>query len=272
MIRPVCVLIGAVSLYALPVGAAPITTDTALPVAAEEFIARSQVIYSNSSGGVVDARSVVWENVLGYGVSANWALFGVVPTAFTSVDPGAGLAEDLNGIGDVSLFARYTAYKLNGQGYTFRVAPFAGVELPTGRSGIGSQSTDPFAGLVVTYLNNDFEIDLSARYQVNTPSEGLNRRDTLNIDGSLQYRVLPRRLGSGVPRFLYAVGEVNYVRTDAGETTNGPRETLFLTPGLQLVAPTYIVEGAMQIPVHHTRAPGTLEPDFTARFGIRTPF
>lgn len=272
MIRAALILGGAVLLAAIPAGAAPITTDTALPVAAEEFIARSQVIYSEASGGAVDARSVVWENVLGYGVTADWAVFGVVPFAFTSVDPGAGPAEDLNGIGDVSLFARYTAYKLNGPGYTFRVAPFAGVELPTGRAGIGSQSTDPFGGLVVTYLNNDFEIDLSARYQVNTPSEGVNPGDTLNLDGSLQYRVLPRTLGSGVPSFLYAVGEVNYVRTGAGETASDPRETLFLSPGVQLIAPTYIVEGAVQIPVYDTGAPSAPEPDFTARFGIRIPF
>jgi hypothetical protein len=272
MNRALLLVGSAVSIVLGPAEAAPITTETALPVAAKEFIARSQLIYAEASSRAIGARTLIWENALGYGLQADWAVFAVVPLAFGRIEPILQPSDELTGFGDIRIFARYTALKRNGPGYTFRITPFAGVELPSGRSGIGSRSTDPFAGVVATFLNNDVEVDVSARYQVNTPKFEVNLGDLLNIDGSVQYRLLPRRLGTGVPRFLYAVGEVNYVRVTAGDAIGDARADLFLSPGIQLVSAKYILEGGVQIPVRGDGRAGAPRPDFALRLGFREPF
>ena len=72
---------------------------------------------------------------------------------------GARRACGARDLGDASLFGRCTVFKRNFRGGNFRVAPFAGVELPTGEddendsfgrlpAGVpsGSGSWDPFGG------------------------------------------------------------------------------------------------------------------------------
>ena len=70
------------------------------------------------------------------GVTPDLALFGVMPVAYKKLklNPpgGARVTRKDSGLGDIRAFARYTAYKKNMPGKTFRIAPFAGVELPTG--------------------------------------------------------------------------------------------------------------------------------------------
>lgn len=272
--------------------AAPITTDTALPIAADEYLFRSQAIYARASSAGTPARTLIWENVFGYGFGANWAGFVVVPTIFQRLETAPDLVTrnvvTRNvGIGDVRAFLRYTAFKYNGKGYTYRLTPFAGVELPTGNAPIGSRSTDPFAGIVSTYLNQQFEVDLSARYQWNLPSTAGRRDvgaglrqdpgDDLALDGSFQYRIWPRKLKAGKPDFIYLVGETNFVHISRREIENvaiaaTKRNALFLSPGLQRVTGRGIWEASVQIPVFDRAAPGLPRADVTLRAGFRLQF
>ena len=63
--------------------AAPITFNTALPVAEDEFIAREQFIVNQSgddpSGSDRDRKATAGVSVLGYGVNSKLAVFGVLP-------------------------------------------------------------------------------------------------------------------------------------------------------------------------------------------------
>lgn len=194
----------------LPVRAAPITTNTALPVAKGEYVFREQGIYNQSgddpSGANRDHHVALSASVLGYGVTPDLAIFGVVPIAYKKLElttpGGARVTRKDSGLGDIRAFARYTAYKKNMPGQTFRIAPFAGVELPTGTNTetdalgrlpppvqLGSGSWDPFGGVIVTYQTLDFEIDLQAGYQANTKADGFEFGDVARLDGSLQYRL-----------------------------------------------------------------------------------
>ncbi|NIP22662.1 MAG: transporter, partial [Phycisphaerae bacterium] len=70
-----------------------------------------------------------------YGVTNKFALFGVVPYVDKDLDVTVGgnrINRSDSGIGDVSVFGRYTVLQHDQPGRTFRIAPFFGVKAPTG--------------------------------------------------------------------------------------------------------------------------------------------
>ena len=276
---------------------APQTFNTALPVAEGEFVFREQIVVARSgddpSGADRDRTAWSAVSVLGYGVNADLALFGVLPYVdkrLKLTEDGARRARSARGLGDVRLFGRYTAYKDNFRGGSFRLAPFAGIETPTGdddeRDSFGrlpasvqpgSGSWDPFAGIVATYQVLDFQVDAQASYQANTEGGDVELGDVARLDGSVQYRLWPRELGGGVPGFLYGIVEANLVHKDNNESggaedPNSGGTTLFLVPGLQYVTKRWIVEAAVQVPVLQDLNGTALESDYTVRAGFRVNF
>jgi len=276
---------------------APITFNTALPVAQSEFVAREQLIVNQSSkdpSGLARDRTA-WAaiSVLGYGVTSDLALFGVVPyvNRDLTLDMGNGpVNRHASGLGDMKIFGRYTIYKNNFSGGNFRVAPFAGIKLPTGDNnrsdGLGrlpaavqpgSGSWDPFGGIVMTYQTLAFQIDAEASYQANSTARGVASGDVSRLDASFQYRLWPRILGSGVPGFLYGVMEANLIhqnRNRIGGVTdpNSGGTRLFLVPGLQYVTRRWIIESSIQIPVVQELNGVALRNDYIARAGFRFNF
>ncbi len=277
--------------------AAPITFNTALPVAKGEFVVREQIVVNQSgddpSGADRDRNEVAAVTAMGYGLTGEWALFGILPYRDISLDitPGGDrVTRSSSSFGDLSLFARYTAYQNNQQGRTFRIAPFAGVEAPTGSNSAsdalgrlppaaqtGSGSWDYFGGVVLTYQTLQYQFDSQLSYRVNTGDNGFEAGDVTRLDGSLQYRIYPKQLGGGTPGFLYAVAEVNFIHQDknrihgaADANSGGAR--LFLTPGIQYVTKRWIVEGAVQLPVAQDLNGAALENEYVVRAGIRFNF
>ena len=276
---------------------APMTFNTALPVAEGEFVFREQLVLDQSgddpSGADRDRTAWSAVSVLGYGVNSDLALFGVVPYVdkrLELISGGARRARSARGLGDISLFARYTVFKNNFRGGNFRIAPFAGIETPTGEDDEsdsfgrlpasvqpGSGSWDPFAGIVATYQVLEFQLDAQASYKINTEANGFAFGDVTRFDASLQYRLWPRTLGGGVPGFLYGLLEANLIHSDNNESAgvedgNSGGTTLFLVPGLQYVTKRWIVEGAVQLPVLQNLNGTALEKDFVARAGFRFNF
>ena len=278
-------------------GAAPETFNTALPVAEGEFIFREQVVLDQSgddpSGAERDRTAWSAISVLGYGVNSDLALFGVVPYVdkrLELIENGARRARSARGLGDVSLFGRYTVFKRNFRGGNFRIAPFAGIELPTGDDdesdsfGLlpasvqpGSGSWDPFGGIVLTYQTLDYQIDAQVSYKINTEAGGFEFGDVARLDVSFQYRLWPRNLGRGVPGFLYGILEANLIhqeknRSGGADDANSNGTRLFLVPGLQYVTKRWIAEAAVQFPVVQDLNGTALEKDYIARAGFRVNF
>lgn len=297
--KHICGTVAAATLMAPgPAQAAAQTFNTALPVGEGNFVLRGQGLWrsANDDPGTanrdLDVAGAV--SVLAYGATSDLALFGAVPylnkeLAFDG--PGGGRVErDSSGFGDARLFARYMLFQDDGPGRTFRIAPFLGVETPTGddderdRFGrlpqplqSGSGSWDPFGGLVVTYQTLDFVLDAQLAHQVNTEANDFDFGDETTLDGSFQYRLWPRELGSGVPGFLYGVLEANLIHraeneTDGADDPDSGGARLFLSPGLQYVERSWIVEGIVQLPVAQDLNGAALEDDFTARVGFRVNF
>jgi len=276
---------------------APITFNTALPVAKGEFVAREQWIINESgddpSGADRDRTSRAVVSVLGYGVNSKLAVFGVLPYLNNELKVSTGgqrVTRRATGFGDLTVFGRYTVHQKDQPGRTFRVAPFFGVKAPSGEDDetdalgrlpssiqVGSGSWDPFVGVVATHQTLRYQVDSQFSYRVNNEANNLDAGDVMRLDGSLQYRLRPRELTGGVPGFLYGVIEANLIHRDknrvGGSTDpNSGGTTLFLTPGVQYITKRWIVEGAVQIPVSQDLNGTALENDFIARASVRFNF
>ncbi len=278
--------------------AAPETFNTALPVPKGEFIFREQFLYKRASADPSPANRKLEVaggiSVLGYGVSGDLAVFGALPYLHKSLDVtpagGARATRTTAGIGDARLFARYTVFHDDAPGRTFRIAPFAGVELPTGDNDdrdslgvlpatlqLGSGSWDPFAGIVATYQTLGFEVDVATSYKANAEANGFAFGDEARFDASLQYRLWPRALKGGAPGFLYGVIEANLLYQDKNEIDgaddpNSGGVTLFVSPGVQYVTRRWVIEAVAQWPAVQDLNGTALEDDFTVRAGFRFNF
>ena len=276
---------------------APITFNTALPVQEGGYVLREQFMYMKIADDPTpaqrDMRVSGVMSVLGYGVTPDFALFGMLPWFDKRLDMSMGgqaITRRRPGVGDLTLLGRYTAYQYDAPGRTLRIAPFLGVKAPTGednaRDGfgrlpapvqIGSGSWDWLGGVVGSYQTLDFEIDGQASYKANREANGFQSGDVADLDGSLQYRLWPGSLGSGVPAFLYGVLEANLIHSakdDSGGIAdpNSGGTTLFLSPGLQYVTKKWIVEAGVQIPVVQHLNGTALKNNYVLSTGIRINF
>lgn len=278
--------------------AAPVTFNTALPVAEGEFIFREQFFYRKRSDDPSPADRKVEVlgavSVLGYGVSSDLAVFGILPFLDKELDLtnaiGQRVSRSTNGIGDANILARYTILKHNVPGRTYRIAPFIGLEMPTGddddRDGLGalpptlqlgSGSWDPFGGIVATYQTLDFQIDAQASYKANIEANNFQFGNEARLDASLQYRLWPHELSNGVPGFTYAVLEANLIHQSINEISgasdpNSGGTSFFISPGLQYVTKRWILEGIVQIPLIQDLNGTALGDDFNVRAGFRVNF
>jgi len=285
-------LLGAISGSAT---AAPVTFNTALPVAKAQALFREQFVAvrrsDDPSAAERDLTVLGGVSVIGYGMTENLALFGALPFLHKELElrtpESARVERSTSGFGDLRLFARYTLFRRDAPGRTFRIAPFAGVEAPTGADDeadalgrlpqplqLGSGSWDPFFGLVATWQTLDYQVDAQAGYEANTEANDFEFGDIARADASLQYRLWPRALGAGVPAFLYGIIEANFIhqkKNEAGGVAdpNSGGTTLFLAPGLQYVTKRWIVEGVVQVPVFQDLDGTALEDDFAVQAGFR---
>ncbi|HED15372.1 MAG TPA: transporter, partial [Gammaproteobacteria bacterium] len=174
------------------VNAAPITFNTALPVAKGEYLVREQVVVNQSGddpgGANRDRSETAAVTALGYGINRQWAVFGILPYRDIDLDIDSGgqrINRSNSGFGDLSVFARYTAYQKDQPGQTFRVAPFFGVKAPTGDDNardsrgtlpppvqIATGSWDYFGGVVLTWQTLKYQADAQFSYRVNNKANG----------------------------------------------------------------------------------------------------
>ncbi|MDT8408801.1 MAG: transporter [Wenzhouxiangellaceae bacterium] len=282
-----------------PVHAAANTFNTALPVAQGQYLWREQFVFRERSGGGPMDRDVSVQalgSVLGYGVNSKFAIFGVVPFFFNReldvTTPMGRVERDTDGLGDVSLFGRYTAFQHDFTGGTFRIAPFSGVTAPTGddndrdRFGqlprplqTGDGAWDGFGGVVTTYQTLQYQIDAQLQYRESGSHDGFERGDEARFDASLQYRIWPLSLegASGTPAFVYALLESNLIdrerdRTRSGVDADSGGSQWLLAPGLQYVSRTWIIEGTIQLPVTQDPNGNAIDDDYIVRFGFRRNF
>lgn len=277
--------------------AAPLTFNTALPVSKDEWILREQFVYLKSSDdpSPMDRRMEVSAlmTMLGYGVTRDFAVFGVLPYTdkrLSMNNGGQDVSRSRAGFGDLTLMGRYTVYEDNGPEHTFRVAPFLGVKAPTGRDStsdslgrlppslqLGSGSWDWQGGVVASYQTLDWGGDVQLAHQSNGEANGFRDGATTRLDLSVQRRLWPGTLGEGVPSFLYGGLEANLIhvarnRANGLEDPNSGGTTLFLTPTLQYVTRKWVLDAGVQIPVSQHLNGTALKNDYILTTGFRLNF
>ncbi|MFB6230223.1 MAG: transporter [Salinibacter sp.] len=277
--------------------AAQITTNTALPVTDDRGRLRVQSKVLRSTGSGPADRDVVayaFPVVGAYGLTSEWAVFGVLPILDKNLDAtvpqgprkGERVERGPTGIGDARLFARYTVWARDRAGQTQRLAPLAGVEMPTGPDDatdelgrlppplqLGSGSWDPFAGLVFTWQTLRWQVDVSPVYQANTESNNFEFGDEARLDVASKYRLWTNE-GDGGLGFLYGNLETNLIWQGKNEIQgqddpDSGGTTWLLAPGLQYVTRQFVVEGAVQLPALQDRNGTALEREFIATLSLR---
>lgn len=277
--------------------AAPITGNTALPVHERELIVRVQTKLTRSTDdpSSADRELTVWAvpTVFVYGATHKLALFGIVPYLDKELKlntPGGRRSRGDTGLGDVRFLARYTLGQWDRRQETLRLAPFVGVEAPTGDDNnrdslgrlpqplqLGSGSWDALFGTVFTWQKLAWEFDATGSYKLNTEANNFDFGDVARLDLSFQYRLSPFELPRGVPSFLYAVAESNLIwqgknEVDGLNDPNSGGVVWFLAPGLQFVTKRFILETAVQLPTVQDLNGDALENDFIVTAGFRSNF
>jgi len=293
--RSALILAAGAWLWSSAVTAVPITFNTALPVAQGEFLIREQLIVNQSgddpSGANRDRTEVAAVTALGYGISSQWTLFGILP--YRDIDlnrfsGGQAVNRSNQGLGDLTVFTRYTAYQNNQPGQTFRVAPFIGIKAPTGKDNandaqgtlpasiqVASGSWDYFGGVVLTYQTLKYQLDGQFSYRINNQANGFQAGNLARLDGAFQHRLW--RSDAGLPDYLYGVLEANLShqsnnRINGIDDANSNGTRLFLSPGIQYVTKRWIAETALQIPVNQNLNGTALENKYILRASVRFNF
>ncbi len=261
--------------------AAPIATNTALPLSTDEVIIRQQFVLTRSSdrisGTVRGVDRFESRTVLGYGVTSKLAVFGVLPIVDVSSEFGSINASEF-GLGDAALFARYEVFRSDQAGRTIRISPYAGVRMPTGRDGkTGDGSVDIFGGLIATIASTQWVLDSQLRYDFNREAEGFQRGDSTIIETSFQYRLSPGKVTQETNAFVFGVLELSASHSDRNRLggvsdPNSGGFQLFLTPGLQYSTRRWIADFGVKVPIINDLNGSALEPDYSVMASIRVNF
>lgn len=279
------------------ISAAPITFNTALPVAKGETVVRIQtkLLRSTDDPSGAGRDLTVWALPLVglYGITEKLALFGILPILDKEMETdtvSGKIKRGESGIGDFTAMARYTFWKKDAPGKTMRLAPFLAIKIPTGEDDatdaygklpqplqLGTGSWDYSLGLVMTRQTLARQFDASISYTLKTEANGFEFGDEAHFDLSYQHRIWPRELTSGVPGFVYGVLETNLIwqdnNTDQGiEDADSGGVSWFLAPGIQYVTRRTVLELAVQIPVAQNLNGTALENDFISTLSFRMNF
>ena len=191
----------------------------------------------------------------------------------------------------MTLFARYTLFKVDWPQKTWRLAPLIGLQLPTGENSSKDDfgrkpqsiqpslgSWNPFIGLVTTYQTLEYQVDAQVSFKKHTKRQSIFRHgDILRFDASLQYRLWPYELEKGLPHFLYGVLEENVIhhrknRFSQVKDPNSGGTTVFLVPGIQYVTKRIILETGLQIPIIQDLNGSALKRNYVILAGFRVNF
>ncbi|MDE2149354.1 MAG: transporter [Gammaproteobacteria bacterium] len=281
-----------------PASAAPITFNTALPVAQGQWLIREQYLRRHRDDDTAvpnrDVHVDALGNVLAYGVSGKLALFAVAPwfldKTLEATTPAGRVRLGDAGIGDTQIFARYTVFQDDGPGRSFRVAPIAGFIAPTGSSDQsgrfgrlprafqnGGGAWGGLGGVIATYQTLAWEVDADAAYQATGIHDGYRAGAVTQADVSFQYRLWPRQFNGGVPAFFYGVLETNLIhaardRMNGGDVADTGGSQWFVSPGLQYVTLRYVLETAVQLPLVQDMNGRALRDDYIFHVGFRIHF
>lgn len=238
-----------------------------------------------------------------YSLTEGLLLIGNIPLRITQgdgdVSSAAGGGVDLDtdsggdeGIGDLSLLARYTFFRHHTLDSTFFLAISGGIKLPTGstdgrnNSGafldahtqLGTGSVDGLFGFGFNYAWKRFTVSSNILAAINSEGEFGNTShqfgNAINYDLTGRYRIFPATIGQSTTQAFVSLGLAGETREreEEGnvEVQDSGGTTLYATPGLQInFASHWVTELSYQHGVYHNLFGTQLGEDYKV-FGSLT--
>ncbi len=239
---------------------APVSAQMSFPGAAPISAGNVTVYFKPQFTDTEGVSSAIDRNVLIYGASPDLAFIlqnnTLVSNSATVAGKGGAQQVTANGFGDTLLEGRYTVYRQDGPGSTFRIAPYVGVVIPTGADNVNSlmpRAGQPGTGawatrdaVTMSYQTLDWNTAAETGYQANSGATGYHFGNAFYADAAFRYRIWPGSLEEMVPAELYAFVESNFTSTAAnraaGNVVSGSGgQLLLIDPGVIYTTRAYSV-------------------------------
>ena len=201
---------------------------------------------------------------------------------------GTTSVRSTSGLGDVRVTGKYRFWHKDEPFGVTQAAVFGGLEVPTGSDGerdnvggllpislqLGSGSVDPFFGAAVGKTGRTHSLEGGAQYQINTKGEEFELGDTVRYDLTYQYQIFPPQIENSQ---LNLTVELNGKHVEKHELAgrklnNSGGDTIFVSPGLQFLINTVVVEGSVQLPIVQELNGTQPETDYNVLLGLRYLF
>lgn len=269
--------------------AVPINSDVALTPFKGQTIIRSQAKYTRKTNDPTDKdrEMQIWmfPTTFVYGITEKLAFSLTAPyidKKQKSTNAGVRSTISDSGIGDITIMSKYRIWRKDLLGGAQRLSLVGGLELPTGDDDaqlkLGSGSVDPIAGILFTNQTLDREFDIDLTHQFNTKASNYEFGDMFKYNIAYQRRVWPwilpeKGVYSQVNLVLELNGEYDQKdKSNGGIVKDSGGNTLFFSPGLQLVAKRWVFETSVQLPIIQGLNGSQVETDYTIVTSLRLTF
>ena len=242
--------------------------------------------FQKSSGGGKELKVWTAPAIFSYALVTDATLNLVVPYQRRHLETPEG-DFDADGIGDITLFGKYTFYRRDLPFGRDQLAVIGGLELPSGSTSkgpgltaapplqLGSGGVDGIVGVAAGTTRSWYSIEAALRGKINSEAKDFRFGNVLLYDLYLAYQTYPE--WPTPPAQLNLSVEFNG-RTFGdneidGKDVNTGGTVLFISPGIQyIVTGNLLFETGVQIPIVTDFPGGALEPDYTVLFGFRYLF
>ncbi len=257
-----------------------ISFDAGLTPAQDRWILRTQIRYMQRSNDPStmkrEMRTVMFPIVLAYGLRPDLTIM-VRQAGLSKEMSMAENTDKSSGAGDFFVLAKYRAYRINTPDFTLGIAPTLGIELPTGKTALSSETYDVNTGLFVSLRRGLSAVDSNIAYMWNGfaggEKNGVNPGDELSFNIACAHQIV---IGEKARSSLAPVLEMNYlhVRADRGgkDAANSGESVVYLSPGVKFTMSTFIVEALVHIPAWQDQKGAQTERDVGIISGIRYLF
>ncbi len=212
----------------------PITTGTPVMLGLEGRGVRTFGKYISKENASIYVQPIG----LPYNISSKFQIGGIFPVKFITPKEG----KTTGGLADITVFAKYQLFKIDGKAKTFRVIAHLKQSFPTGKTSstpkIGSGVYRTYIGLIMGKISSRAGVYTDFGYNV----AGGGASDNFLYNFSVGIPLLPHK---------YPQRQVNaYLEFNGNYIFDSRVNTLFLSPGIQWIPGRRILlESSFQLPL-----------------------
>jgi hypothetical protein len=234
MNRHILLLIGILSATTLFAQGPPITTETPIMLGLEGNGIRTFGKFISKENVNIYVQPIV----IPYNITPKFQVGAVFPFKFITPEN----SKTTGGFADLTVFAKYQLYKIDGKAKTFRILGLVRQTFPTGSTSsnpaIGSGLSQTYVGVVLGKLTTKAGLYGDLGYNITNK----NASDNFVYNFSVGVPLLPHK---------YPQKQLNTYLEFNGNYVFDPKiHTLFISPGLQFIPGRRILfETSLQIPI-----------------------